>query len=428
MPITLPPKGRDLRLDVFRGIACWAIFINHVPDNFLSVFTLKNFGFSDFADVFVFISGFTGAFVYSRIMLERGFLAGTSRILRRAWQVYAVHIFLLAFYVTALGLGSLNYNVPPYKAGWGADYNITIFTEKPVETMWAGLTLQYMPVNMDILPLYVILLAFFPLILWSMLRKPDLTLLASVVFYFAARHWGWNLPRYGAVSWYFNPCAWQLLFVFGAWCAVGGAKRFGGLVNSGPFVAIGSAYLIFALVIKTGINYAEVKALLPEGLLAPFIPNDKSNLEPHRLLHMVIVAAFTAALIPRSFKYLESRWLKPAVLCGRKSLEVFALGTMLSYLAYFYFQIISGSLLSQVLISSLGIGIMCLFAYMISKWKGIEAGQVQPVEAELGDFEGRRRGGAGAVSSGVFGIVEREVGTFDPGLDVLTVTELRDTQ
>lgn len=383
MPITLPPKGRDLRLDVFRGIACWAIFVNHVPNNFLSVFTLKNFGFSDFADVFVFISGFTGAFVYSRIMLERGFLASSARILRRAWQVYAAHIFLLAFYVTALGLGSLSYNVPPYKAGWGADYNITIFTEKPVETMWAGLTLQYMPVNMDILPLYVVLLAFFPLVLWSMLRKPDLTLLASVVFYFASRHFGWNLPRYGAVSWYFNPCAWQLLFVFGAWSGVGGAQRFARVLKSRPLVIMGGAYLLLAFVIKTVVSYPGLKSLFPESLLAPFVVNDKSNLEPHRLIHMVIVAAFTAALLPRGSAVLESRWLKPAILCGRKSLEVFALGTMLSYFAYFYFEVISGSILSQVFVSAVGITIMCAFAYMMSEWNGIEAGKVEAVRPRV---------------------------------------------
>src|ERR1700759_4795594 len=84
----LPEKGRDLRLDFFRGIANWAIFLDHVPDNAVNWITTRNWGFSDAADMFVFISGYTAAFVYGRMMLERGFIAGGTRILRRAWQIY----------------------------------------------------------------------------------------------------------------------------------------------------------------------------------------------------------------------------------------------------------------------------------------------------------------------------------------------------
>ena len=35
----------------------------------------------------------------------------------------------------------------------------------------------------------------------------------------------WNIPAYPHGTWVFNPFAWQLLFVFGAWCALGGAQR-----------------------------------------------------------------------------------------------------------------------------------------------------------------------------------------------------------
>jgi hypothetical protein len=74
MTVILPPKGRDLRLDLFRGLANWQVFINHIPNNILNWITTENYGFSDAADLFVFISGFTASFVYARIMLERGTL------------------------------------------------------------------------------------------------------------------------------------------------------------------------------------------------------------------------------------------------------------------------------------------------------------------------------------------------------------------
>ena len=78
--LTLPVAAgeRELRLDLFRGAALWLIFIDHLPTNILTWFTIRNYGFSDATEIFIFISGYTAAFVYSRTMQERGFLVGKS--------------------------------------------------------------------------------------------------------------------------------------------------------------------------------------------------------------------------------------------------------------------------------------------------------------------------------------------------------------
>ena len=68
-PVALPvislPSGaeRELRLDLFRGLALWLIFIDHLPNNVLTWFTIRNYGFSDATEIFIFISGYTSAFV-----------------------------------------------------------------------------------------------------------------------------------------------------------------------------------------------------------------------------------------------------------------------------------------------------------------------------------------------------------------------------
>jgi len=49
---TLSPRGRDLRLDLFRGLANWAIFLDHIPHEVMSSITTKNHGFNDAADLF----------------------------------------------------------------------------------------------------------------------------------------------------------------------------------------------------------------------------------------------------------------------------------------------------------------------------------------------------------------------------------------
>jgi hypothetical protein len=56
------------------------MFLGHIPSTVLAWLTFRNYGFSDGADLFVFISGYNSASVFTRKMLERGFglIAGLS--------------------------------------------------------------------------------------------------------------------------------------------------------------------------------------------------------------------------------------------------------------------------------------------------------------------------------------------------------------
>src|SRR5215216_1282502 len=100
--VVLPPSPRDLRLDLFRGLANWAIFLGHIPNTALNWLTTRNYGFSDGADLFVFISGYTATLVFGRMMLDRGFDIGATRLFRRVWQLYVAHILLFVFYMTSV--------------------------------------------------------------------------------------------------------------------------------------------------------------------------------------------------------------------------------------------------------------------------------------------------------------------------------------
>src|SRR5437879_9853350 len=106
---TLPEKGRDLRLDLFRGVANWAIFLDHIPDNVVNWITTRNYGFSDAADLFVFISVYTASFVYARMMLERGFIVGATRLTKRVWQLYVAHIILFVIYIVTISYLALRF-------------------------------------------------------------------------------------------------------------------------------------------------------------------------------------------------------------------------------------------------------------------------------------------------------------------------------
>src|SRR5678816_2842388 len=93
---------RDLRLDLFRGLALWLIFLDHIPSNAVSWVTIRNYGFSDATEIFVFISGYTAAFVYGRAMRERGFIIAGARILKRAWTVYIAHVFIFVIFMAQI--------------------------------------------------------------------------------------------------------------------------------------------------------------------------------------------------------------------------------------------------------------------------------------------------------------------------------------
>src|SRR3981189_709050 len=187
---TLPEKGRDLRLDLFRGVANWAIFLDHIPDNVVNWITTRNYGFSDAADLFVFIAGYTASFVYARMMLERGFIVGATRLTKRVWQLYVAHVILFVIYIVSIGYVAQRYSDPDVTN----DLKGGGLVETPIEPLRQGLLLKFKPVNLDVLPLYIALMGLFPPVLWIMLRQPGLTMLASVALWIAARQFGWNLP------------------------------------------------------------------------------------------------------------------------------------------------------------------------------------------------------------------------------------------
>ncbi len=359
---TLPPRGRDLRLDWFRGIANWAIFLDHVPNNVVNWITTRNYGFSDAADLFVFISGYTASFVYAKMMLDRGFVVGATRLFKRVWQLYVAHVVLFVIYIAAIGYVALRYSDPEILN----EFNIAGIVENPIQTLVNGLLLAFKPVNLDVLPLYVVLMAFFPPVLWFMLRKPDVTMLASLGLYFAARQYGWNLRAYPDGEWYFNPFTWQVLFMFGAWFALGGATASRAVIWSRGLLYLGGAYLLFALVMTMAGRFPEFGALFPRWLYDAFNPNDKTYLAPYRVLHFVVIAFFVTRFVPKDWPGLEWRIFRPIVKCGQQSLAVFCVGIFLSFVAHFLLTMSSGSILMQVAVSVAGIFAMCVVAYYIS--------------------------------------------------------------
>ena len=373
---------RDLRLDLFRGLALWLIFLDHIPENIVSWITIRNYGFSDATEIFIFISGYTAAFVYGRSMRERGFVLASARILRRAWQIYVAHIFLFTIFMAEIAYVASTFQNPLY----AEEMNILDFLKQPDVTIFQALLLKFKPVNMDVLPLYIVLLLLFPPMLYMLLRLPNLALAGSAVVYALAWKLDFNLPAYPNGVWFFNPFAWQLLFVFGAWCALGGARRLDRVMQSRAVLVAAIAYLVFAFAITLTWHFESLARFVPTWLADWMYPIDKTNLDVLRFAHFLALAAVTVRFVSRDWPGLRSPILRPAILCGQHSLEIFCLGVFLAFAGQFIIAETSGGPLLQTAVSVSGIILMVATAYLLSWYKGMEGrpqSRVKPPDADL---------------------------------------------
>jgi hypothetical protein len=352
----LPPAARDVRLDLFRGLANWAIFLDHIPHAVLSWITVRNYGFSDAADLFVFISGYTAAFVFGRIMVERGFVAAASRLARRVSELYAAHIIVVVIYIAVIACVSRGLQDPDDLD----QFNVAVFMSTPLREFIQILILRYKPVNLDVLPLYILLLGTFAPALWLMVRKPALALGCSMAVYFAARHFGWNLAASPSGFWYFNPFAWQLLFFLGAWIALGGTQAVQSVIRTRIVFWLAIACLGFAFVVTMAPHAPGLGHLVPGWILAPFNPNDKTNLAPYRIVHLLALAIVVTRFMPADSPILRWRALTPLIKCGQNSLRVFCIGIVLSFCAHAAIETSLNSLWVQIFVGA--VGIVCLTA------------------------------------------------------------------
>ena len=178
-PALLRPVERDLRLDFFRGLGLWMIFLDHIPHDVVSWLTLRNYGFSDAAEFFVFISGYLVGWIYAPIVRGGLFLAAVKRLWKRAAQMYVAHIMLFLIFTAQIARTARRFDNPMYEN----EFNVFNFLQHPDVLIGQAITLRYKPVNLDVLPLYIILVLAAPFIVWCLVRRPNLTLLGSIVLY-----------------------------------------------------------------------------------------------------------------------------------------------------------------------------------------------------------------------------------------------------
>jgi hypothetical protein len=358
------PVERDLRLDLFRGMGLWMIFLDHIPHDVVAWLTLRNYGFSDAAEFFVFISGYLAGYIYGPIVRGGHFLATTKRLVMRAWQMYVAHIMLFLLFTAQIARTVRKFDNPMYED----EFNVHNFLLHPDVLIGQALSLRYKPVNLDVLPLYISLVLASPLILWGLVRLPNWTLLGSAILYVLARWFDWNFASYPpGTTWYFNPFAWQLLFVFAAWCGVGGAAKLQFLIRSRVVLALAVAWILFALLIVMTWHIAFLESLVPKWMIKAIYPIDKTDLDMLRFTHFLALAVVVTRYLPRNWAPLTSKWLRPLILCGQHSLPIFCIGVFLSFGAHWILMQYTRGVWEQLAVSAAGIVIMVAIAWFLDR-------------------------------------------------------------
>ena len=324
----IAPKAatsRDHRIDFWRGVALVMIFFNHVPGTLWENFTSRNFGFSDAAELFVFLAGFAAAFAYGRPFLAGNRLIASVKAFRRAGVLYLVQMMLTMLAVGLFAWAAMIYG----DGGFFQRINLESILLKPLDTMFGFAVLGHQLGYVNILPMYSVLLIMVPALLWLASKSLNLMLAASLTLWGAAWTFRLDLPNYpNPGGWFFNPIAWQVIFAVGLYCGLRKASARPSVPYRPWLFWSALAYLIGSFVVtEYGLwsLIASQQSWLP-GILVAF---DKTYVTAPRLLHVLALAYVFANAAPTSiFASISKK--NPLARLGRHSLPVFALGTMLS--------------------------------------------------------------------------------------------------
>ncbi|BCP51545.1 hypothetical protein K32_01620 [Kaistia sp. 32K] len=308
-------------IDFWRGLVLCTIFVNHVPGNIVEAITHRNFGVSDSAEAFVFLSGVSLALAYGH-RFQPGERAGVLlALLRRVLKLYGVHVALSFAAIAIFSAGAVTWQNPALLKGLG----LQLYVDDASKCLIGILSLGHQLGYFNILPLYLVLILAVPLQLWLARIDIGLMLVVSALVYAVSRSLGWNLPNWpGQGGWFLNPLTWQFVMAIGV--AAGLTLRRTGAVPIQPaLVAVAAAIVVIGFLISPSGPGSVRNWIGVHGHLDV----NKSALGLTRLTHFLALAYVVyASGLTRLCRRLPV--YAPLSTIGRHGLLIFALLSLLS--------------------------------------------------------------------------------------------------
>ncbi len=372
---------RDPRLDFFRGLGMYIIYIAHTPGNFLKQWIPARFGFSDATEIFVFCSGMASALAFATVFTRRGWWMGAARVLFRVWQVYWAHIavfFVIAALVVVATAGL------PIDKNYVTGLNLQHFFNDPTTNLIGLLTLTYVPNYFDILPMYLVILALMPIVMLLGRFTPWAAIAFVITLWIMASLRMLDLPAepWSERTWFFNPFAWQLVFFTGFGFGVGWLKA--PPINRNLIIAA----LIIVLV-TIPFAYFRILREFPElmairrslrDVAIPFTDfsinlTTKTRFGIFRYIHFLALAylAYAAAGDGGHRLMGSAAWNRAVAVVrkvGQQSLAVFLAGLVLARISGMVLDMIDGGKVAAVVITLIACVILTGIAYLVAWFKG----------------------------------------------------------
>jgi hypothetical protein len=308
---------RRLELDAARGLMLVWITLTHLPTK-VSAYIYQPFGFVSAAEGFIFLSALFTGLIYFRVAQKDGYAAMHRKMGMRAWKLYGYHFLLLAITFLVVAKVAASGNRPGLQ-------NLLdfYFAAGARHALIDAALLIYRPPLLDILPMYIMFLVFTPFLLsaarrlgWKLVLSGSLTLwllaqfgLRQAVYTFCSHFFGLRIPVNEMGS--FDLWAWQSVWVFGLWCGVRWAK---GNFSPEPWarkVTLPAALIFVVLLVMRYTLASKV------GQFEPLF--DKWHLGVIRAVNFAAVAA----LLIRFQAYVKPLAIRPLVMMGQASLQVF---------------------------------------------------------------------------------------------------------
>ncbi len=310
-------------IDFWRGAVLIAILVDHIPGNLLERATPRNFGLSDSAEAFVFISGLSVGMIYGPRARERGLSAVARGCLQRAVKLYGVHIALTLGALVIFACAFWTSGVEDLIEAHGRSY---VF-DSPAAGFAGVAVLSHQLGYFNILPLYIVLMLWTPVALALALRDLRLALAVSVALYAASRIFELRPPSWPEPgAWFFNPLTWQLVFTLGLVASVVWAR-------GAPRASPAAVFLCLLVVAVAAVVVTGAGGTVPGLREAAFAHLDlaKQDLGTARLAHFVALA-YLVAVAPQTKRLIESRAGHAVQRLGRNGLATFAAGCVISAL------------------------------------------------------------------------------------------------
>jgi hypothetical protein len=140
---------------------------------------------------------------------------------------------------------------------------------------------------------------------------------------------------------------------------------------SRPVTIIAAAWIAFAFLIVMTWHVPTLERFVPQALIHAIYPIDKTNLDPLRLTHFLAVLVVLLRVLPPDVRGLDSKWLRPLILCGQRSLPVFCFGVLLSFAAHWILVQIAGGVVAQIIVSFSGIACLVGIAWIATWYRSL---------------------------------------------------------